>query len=195
MPIKEVLQDEIEFIQDEIVSIVKVAWAKWLEQGEAGFTARGRANLVWEFMRAEAQRVFADNGLVHIIEEPQTVSYLVKDKYLFRFKKGSANGVSANYPTQLALAYHDHEVDLLGLPEVQRVEVVYVLDKPLEASIHDVLVVARDGDNVVWCHSLLREADNIAILPVDDVGAETEVRTVKVRAKGVVPGGKSEGRK
>lgn len=195
LPVKEEVRGQIEFIQKDIVEIVHLAWERWRKLGFVGWSARGRANAVWELMQEEARKRFHSNGLVHIIEEPQTISYLVRDKFLFRFKKGSAGGLSANYPTQMSLNYHDPEVSLPGLPEEPRVEVVYVLDKQLEAKIQDVLVVAREGDNVVWCLSLMDAVDNVTKLPLEGNQLETEERKVKVKAKEVASGGKREGQK
>ena len=62
-------------------------------------------------------------------------------------------------------AFHDHDQDLLGLPEVHRVEVVYQLNR-LETEIVDVIVVARDDEVVVWTHSLLDASKAVVPLPM-----------------------------
>ena len=92
---------------------------------------------------------------VYVIDSHATFGFLIDDRVFFRFKKGDANGLSTNVRTQLALAFHNHDQDLPGLlPEVERVEVVYQLNR-LETQIIDIIVVARNGDIVVWTYSLL----------------------------------------
>ena len=121
---------------------------------------------MWEQIIDRAHRAFfADDGRIRILDGQETFSFLVDDCVLFRFKKGNEVGISANVPTQLALAYHDHEQDLLGLPEVCRVEIVYQLNA-LQTEVVDVLVVARDGDRIAWAFSLLEGGEVAGPLPV-----------------------------
>ena len=76
--------------------------------------------------------------------------------------------MTSNYPTQLALAFHEHEQDLFGLPEVVRVEVAYTFNA-LKTEIADVIVVGRDGKTVAWTYSLMDAADGVVPLPMPAV--------------------------
>ena len=93
------------------------------------------------------------------------MKFLVRNTVLFRFKKADETGRSSNVATQLALAFHNHEQDLSGLPEVQRVEVVYKLNR-LETQVDDICVVARNGDQIAWEYSLLDAGEAAVPLPM-----------------------------
>jgi hypothetical protein len=139
---------------------------------------------VWEQIIDRANFAFAEEPGVHIIDGQETFKFLVDGSVLFRFKKGDDAGVTANIPTQIALAFHDHEQDLFGLPEVNRVEVIYQLNM-LETEIVDVLVVARDGNAIAWSYSLLDSGEGVVPLPMpapsEEPPAKPAVRLVRRR--------------
>lgn len=167
VPPREIVRPIIENYSEPIVASVLGAWDDWLASPHVGVwrCKRSRANFVWEQIIERAHLAFDGSLGVHIIDGQETFKFLVDDRVLFRFKKGDEAGVTANIPTQLALAFHDHEQDLLGLPQVHRVEVVYQLNQ-LETEIVDVIVVARDEDVVVWSYSLLDSAEGVVPLPM-----------------------------
>ena len=160
VPRKEIVQPIIDKHREAIVTVVHGAWQDWIASPHPGIwrQSRSRANFVWEQMIERAHLSLDQYSGVHIIEGHATYKFLIDDTVLFRFKKGDETGLSANVPTQHALAFHDHDQDLLGLPEIHRVEVVYQLNQ-LETEISDVIIVARDEDAVVWSYSLLDSAE------------------------------------
>ncbi len=166
-PPKASVQPLLDKHREPLVAAVFGAWDDWLASPHVGVwrCKRSRANFVWEQIIERAHLAFDGASGIRIIDGHETFKFLVEDRVLFRFKKGDETGLTANVPTQLALAFHDHEQDLLGLPEVHRVEVVYQLNR-LETEVVDVLIVARDGDAVVWTHSLLDAGEGIVPLPV-----------------------------
>ncbi|MFN3634783.1 MAG: hypothetical protein ACK4UZ_03515 [Rhizobium rhizophilum] len=117
-----------------------------------------------------------------MIDGNETMKFLVRNEVLFRFKKADATGRTSNVATQLALAFHDHEQDLFGLPEVQRVEVVYKLNR-LETQVEDVCVVARNGDSVAWEYSLLDASEAVVPLPMSEPQPERPAAKI-VKLKG-----------
>ena len=165
VPRKEIVQSILNGQTDSIVAAVLGAWRDWLSSPYNGRwrCRRSRANFVWEQIIERAHLLFDGVPDVEIIEGHETFKFLVNDRVLFRFKKGDAAGLSANVPTQLALAFHDHEKNLFGLPAVHRVDIVYRLNR-LETAIDDVIVVAREEDKVAWTFSLLH-SDSVAVLP------------------------------
>lgn len=172
-------------IRDHIVASIHEAWDDWMASDHVGVwrCKRSRANFVWEQIVERAHTALSDHNTVHVIDGHETMKFLVQDAVLFRFKKADDSGRSANVATQLALAFHDHEQNLFGLPEVLRVEVVYKLNR-LETSIQDICVVARDGDQVAWEYSLL-DADNV-VEPLPMPAPEPDRRAAKiVKLKGV----------
>lgn len=151
-----------------LTSIVLGAWKDWQEWQKLGhgtWSKRGRANFMWEQMIERAKAAFATDARVRILEAQETVKFLADGKVLFRLKKGDEAGLSANYPTQLALAFHDHEVDLLGMTEAARVDIVYKLNK-LETLVQDILIVARDNDAVAWTESIMHRGATVTDLAV-----------------------------
>ena len=150
------------------------AWDDWLASPHLGIwrCKRSRANFVWEQIIERAHLAFDGSRSVRIIDGQETFKFLVEGRVLFRFKKGDEAGLTANFPTQLALAFHDHDQDLLGLPKVHRVEVVYQLNR-LETEIVDIIVVARHEDVVIWAYSLLDSAEGVVPLPMPAPDGET----------------------
>lgn len=160
------VEDVLRPHSDALVAIVKSAWSDWLSSSYIvdWRTKRGRANFVWEQIIGHANRHFLTASDVRILPAPETCNFLVRDSVLFRFKKADDVGLSKNIQTQLALAFHDHEQCLFGLPEVARVEIVYILNR-LETDIKDICVVAREGSQIMWRFSLMDMAIISAPLP------------------------------
>lgn len=152
-----------------IVTIMRRAWEDWLESGYAltWEFARARANFISAQMASYAREAFEDEPGIYIVEKDETLKFLADDRVLFRLKKGDEAGLTANIPTQQVLAYHDHDQNMFGMPEVQRVDVVYILNT-LETDIHEILVVARDGKHLAWTYSLLDGAEGVAALPLPE---------------------------
>lgn len=165
IPTQQDVRAVLDGFHDQLLGIVRRAWDDWLSSGHAGsWTKRGRANYVWEQIACRAKAEFHGHPTVRMIDGQETLKFLVSDRVLFRFKKGDGSGLSSNFPTQLALAFHDHRQDLLGLSEVMRVDIVYTLNR-LETSIEDILVVCRDSDEICWTYSLFSDAANVLELP------------------------------
>lgn len=171
-------------IREHVVSVIREAWEDWLGSDRNGVWRykRSRANFVWEQIIERANNALLDHDAVHVIDGHETMKFLVRDTVLFRFKKADETGRSSNVATQLALAFHDHDEDLFGLPEVQRVEVVYKLNR-LETQIDDICVVARNGDQIAWEYSLL-DADEVTVsLPMPEPKPERPAASI-VKLKG-----------
>lgn len=150
------------------------AWDDWCRSPRVSVwrCKRSRANFVWEQIIERSHLAFAEEPAVRILDGDQTFRFLVDEHVLFRFKKGDDSGLSANVPTQLAIAFHDHQQSLFGLPQVHRVEVVYQLNR-LETEIADVIVVARSGNAVAWTYSLLDAGE--AQVPVPTLTTREEL--------------------
>lgn len=180
IPRRDVVQPIIHKHREPIVAAVLGAWDDWLTSPHPGIwrCKRSRANFVWEQIIERAHRAFGGWPSVHIVSGYETFKFLLDDEVLFRFKKGDEAYLSVNVPTQLSLAFHDHDQNLLGLPEVQRVEIVYQLNR-LETKIADVIVVARDGDVVVWYDSLLTSAAAATLLPMSIPSGEPATQSTR----------------
>jgi hypothetical protein len=167
--IKTEIQNGISPYSEALCQVVFDAWSQWQEMPDmAKFRfPRTRANIVFEFIATEATRIFTEDKRIHIIKKNETLSFLLDKKFLFRFKKGDENGLSSNIPTFAAMAFNDPQEELLELPNVQRVDIVYVLNK-LETAVSRITVVARDGDRLAWSYDLYdcNKAGDVVLLPV-----------------------------
>lgn len=184
IPSEATVRPVLDEISEQIVSAIRGAWEDWLASDRNGVWRykRSRANFVWEQIIERANNALLGDDAVHVIDGHETMKFLVRDTVLFRFKKADETGRSSNVATQLALAFHDHDEDLFGLPEVQRVEVVYKLNR-LETQIDDICVVARNGDQIAWEYSIL-DADEAAVpLPLPEPKPERPAASI-VKLKG-----------
>jgi len=185
IPSEATVRPILDEIRDHVVSAIRKAWDDWLASDFNGIwrCKRSRANFVWEQIVGHAIRALQDHDAVHVVDSHETMKFLVRDTVLFRFKKADETGRSSNVATQLALAFHDHEQDLFGLPEVQRVEVVYKLNR-LETKIDDICVVARDRRKIAWEYSLLDAGEAAVPLPMPEPKPERPAAAI-VKLKGV----------
>jgi len=184
IPSETTVRPILDEIRVHVVSAIREAWEDWLASDFNGVwrCKRSRANFVWEQIVERANNALLDHDAVHVIDGHETMKFLVRDIVLFRFKKADETGRSSNVATQLALAFHDHEQDLIGLPEVQRVEVVYKLNR-LETQIDDICVVARNGDQIAWEYSLLDAGEAAVPLPLPEAKPERPAASI-VKLKG-----------
>lgn len=140
---------------EQLRSVVKEAWSDWKKNPLAAQLQhrRVRAGCVWNQFIAHARRVFGTSADVQVATMREWEGLLIKNRVFVRFKKASAKLLSRNYPTPLALDFHDTGKDLFG-SGIKRVELVYVLDKT-ETQIDRVCLVQRHGRYVVWHLDLL----------------------------------------
>jgi hypothetical protein len=165
LPNESMVHDLLRPYFSALAEAVQGAWTDW--QGSTEFSRtrypRTRANIVWEGMQRHARVNLASHSAIRAVERHQSVAFLVADQVLVRFKKGNAHGLSRNISTRLALKYHDpRQASLIG--EVCRVEVVYQLNL-LNTQVSDILIVARNRDEVVWSFSIMPNGD-VVQLPV-----------------------------
>lgn len=160
-PVQSHVMANLSPLSDDLVDIVQEAWRRWRKHDFAArWRKRGRANFLWEEMVDLAQIRFQPGSGVVAIEKGETVSFVVNQQVLFRFKKGDETGVSSNVRTAQAVAFHDHGQVMLDMPQVSRVELVYQLNQ-LETAVLDIMIVARQGKAVLWKHSLLQAQSQV----------------------------------
>ena len=167
-PQKDIVEPIIDKYRKSIVAAVLGAWKNWLDSPHNGVwrCKRSRANFVWEEIVDRLHLAFEQSPGVRITRQNETFTFLLDELVLLRIKKGNAKGLSANVSTQFAFAFHNHDQDLPGLPEVQRVEIVYQLNQ-LETEIADVLVVARNKEVMLWPpYSLIKSDEMVEYLPI-----------------------------
>ncbi len=141
--------------EETILDAVYGAWRDWLaspHRAQIRFR-RTRANLVHDFMVHRAVAAFDAHPDVHVIHQDETAKFLLKQKVLMRLKKGDANSLGSNIETQAVLAFTDPQMTIPGLPDVQKVDVVYVLND-LQTAVDRIAVTARDNDVRLWSYEI-----------------------------------------
>ena len=170
LPNKEEVKNHLSKIESDIYHIVSGAWEDWIDSTESKRARfpRTRANIIWDRMIDRALDFAARfPGIKVINHQNQTMSFVINNSVLFRFKKGNSKGLSQNYPTQLALAFHDHAHQQLlfrGI-EYSRVEIVYILNS-LETKIKNIQVIARNRNQVLWGYNIQKPQNYISALPI-----------------------------
>lgn len=126
---------------------------------------RTASSLMHDFIAQEASAALDILPGVRRIDHDKSVRYLVGDRVLFRFKRGTRNGLGSNIDTQANDDFIDADVDLLGIPEVWKVELLWYPNK-LRTKLDRVVVSARDGKRRLWAYTLGSEPD-VAMLPLE----------------------------
>jgi hypothetical protein len=159
-------------------------WEGWKRSSEYGRCRRlgTRASIVWERATDLAIEAYSADPTVKVLHHYDTYSYIFDDEVLGRFKKGNEDGLTANYPTPLNLAYHENDLDLFGYHELDRVEFVYKLNR-FQTEIIGAFVVGRDGDDIAWSYEMRRgrgaKVFDFRRAPLLPPGTSGEIATVR----------------
>lgn len=196
MPIakREKVEPIIGVFSERLRAILDRAMDDWLAMPDRSrfIYPRTRANIIFDRIISHALVEFDGDGdnTVKAIRESQSVKFLFQDTVVARFKKGNARGVGANIETQAVLSFIDPQSSFAGLPEIQRVEIVYQLNF-LGTGYAEVSVVARDKRSRIWAYPLTStpSADIIPLPP-----RTPPVLTPPVVTPKAAPGEKTEDR-
>lgn len=158
---------------DVIRKVVDDAWAEWRaveafrQENDFGAVGYHRtiANYMFDAMARCATRAFAAVDGVHIRPEAQTVKFIAGGEVLFRFKKGDTGNLGCNIPTLANLMFIDADAEIPGLPpETAKVEIIWQPNE-IWTQIERVLVVARDGDQMLWEYDIDRADGGAMVIP------------------------------
>ncbi len=170
---KEEVQAALSQYHPLIRKIIDDAWAEWravegFRQGQDyGAIAYKRtiSNYMFDGIARRAIRVLGSLDGIHVKPEAQTVKFFAGGKALFRFKKGDDAKLGCNIPTEASLAFIDADRSIPGLPpETAKVEVIWQPNE-IWTQIERELVIARDGDRLIWEYDLDRDMGGAAVLP------------------------------
>ena len=151
-------------------AVLDRAMEDWLATPSRGqfMYSRTRANIIFDHIIRHALTEFNGDGdsTVKALREPQSVKFLFHGSVVARFKKGNARGVGANIETQAVLDYIAPQSSFAGLPDIHRVEIVYLLNF-LGTGFAEVAIVARNMRSRVWSYPLVgRASAEIVHLPM-----------------------------
>lgn len=106
-------------------------------------------SMVWEEITKRLAALASSGDGFKLIEHRDTVSLILDDEVLLRLKHAGTSLVTRNYPTDEALAYDDHDVDLYGYEGLQRIKLCYVVDQ-FERDLIWVGVTASLNGKLLW---------------------------------------------
>ena len=172
----EEVKNALEPYHNQIRQVVEDGYDEW--QRVLGFRlasgyspvlySRTVANYVFDAIARNARSVFGNDGAVRIRQESQTIKFIFAGTVIVRFKKGDEDHLGKNILTQAIMDYLDPQQTLPGFPaEAAKVEIVWTPNE-IGTAIDDVIVVARDGNTVLWSYSIgdaADEAGDSSILP------------------------------
>lgn len=167
---KDAVQDILRPYHNRIRSVVERAWSEWrahvawrLEAGlDPILYSRVAANYVFDAIARIAVAEFAGDTSVHLRIEPQTFKLFFKGGVCARFKKGDDNKLGQNHPTQAVLAFVEADGQLPWFPEeTAKVEFIW-LSNEINTRLEHVLVVARDGNRLLWDYEI--DADESGLI-------------------------------
>lgn len=177
----------LEPFHDRIGDVIRRGFEEWLHIKEFMLAQRygpvlyprTAANHVFDAIAPNAIREFGPDVDVWVKDEVQTVKFCFGGVVVARFKKGDDDNLGQNHPTQAVIEFIDAQQMLPGFPpEAAKVEFIWV-PTVLEDAIDEILVVARDGDRVLWTYPIEDIADRSRVIelpispePDDGSGAE-----------------------
>ncbi|MGO6788714.1 hypothetical protein ACCS70_18850 [Rhizobium ruizarguesonis] len=159
-----------------ITQVVAEAYDEWQRvaafRATSGYSAilysRTVANYVFDAIARNAQSVFGREKTVRIRQETQTIKFIFAGKVVARFKKGDDDHLGKNILTQAVMDYLDPQQTLPGFPpEAAKVEIVWAANE-IGTAIEDIMIVARDGNTLLWSYRIddsADEAGGIGVLP------------------------------
>jgi hypothetical protein len=153
--------------EQQLMAVHLKAWERLIANAEWPtfvFASTG-TKLMHDLIVQEAAKELDDMAGVHKIAHDKSVRYLIGDRVLFRFKKGSRAGLGSNIDTQANDDFIDAQVDLLGIPEVMKVELLWYPNR-LRTKLDRVDVTARDGKTRLWGYAIGEEPD-VGMLPTE----------------------------
>jgi hypothetical protein len=119
---------------------------------------RTRANMVFERLAIRLQEEFADDLGVSFYFHDETVKMVLDDTILARCKKADEQGLGHNIDTQANMAFVEAQLDLPGLEDLQKIEIVYGVS-PVGSEMDGIAVQSRDGDMRLWAYPIPSSAE------------------------------------
>jgi hypothetical protein len=162
IPVKSEVQALLGPFHSRIWLVVQRAWNEWRlvaafrRDNNLGplLYPRTVANDVFDAIARDAIAEFGQDPSVNIKIEPQSVKLFFKGGVLARFKKGDESKLGRNIVTEAVLAFTEADLCFPGLPpETAKVEFIWIANS-IQTLLEHVLVVARDGDRLLWHYDI-----------------------------------------
>lgn len=166
-------------VHGKIVACVHDGFAEWretqsyrLSKGYApNLYSRTNSNDIFDAILRRAIPSLGAEERVFVKAEAQTAKFIIGG-VAARFKKAGDDGLGCNIPTQAAMAFMDADRVLPGLPpETAKIELVWE-PNAIWTKVERVMVVARDGDRLIWEYEIIADAGGDAITPVAPISPQ-----------------------
>lgn len=126
--------------------------------------SRTNSNDIFDAILRRAIPVLGAEERIFVKTEAQTAKFVIAG-VAARFKKAGDDGLGCNIPTQAAMAFMDADRTLPGLPpETAKIELIWE-PNAIWTKVERVLVVARDGDRLLWDYEIVADAGEGEITP------------------------------
>jgi hypothetical protein len=181
---EQTVRDTLGPYEGTLVRALHAAWDDWRALQLGGrllFTARSRACLVYDFI---VQRLIAgleEDKNVRTVRRDETVKFVIGERVVLRVKKANEQGLGSNIRTQATMDFVEQQQKIPGLPRLQKVEVVYVLND-LQTKIEQVLVVARNQDVRLWYYEIGPDR-GAAVLSIPSMAPDDGGQRVRVKIR------------
>lgn len=154
------------------------AWDQWLGTTlPVGISKRSRANLVYDYAAAEAERMLSGQEGLKLTDERGFLAVNIDEKLLLRFKKFRNGLTTSGIPTRQRALFEYQQLSISGLP-ITAIVAGYELDD-FQREIKRVAITCRVGNRLVWTIPVARPT-NAAIVPIEtpvEPQPKTEVRS------------------
>jgi hypothetical protein len=155
------IQSEVRLIltserEERINRAYSLAWSDWWDNNERPRLSRWprtRANIYFEYLASRLIYEFSQDSGARFIFQRESFKLIIDDRLVLRFKKANNNGVGSNISTQAEMEFCEPQVDIPGLPGIQKVEIVYTLNVT-GTGLAEIVVQARNGDRTLWKYNI-----------------------------------------
>lgn len=164
-PEESLVRDVLKPFEQVLMDVHFRAWKRLISNSEWPTLtfASTDSKMMHDIVVQEAALALDEMPGIYKIAHDKSVRYLVNDQVLFRFKKGGRDGLGSNIDTKANSDFIDAKIDLLNLPCVMKVEILWYSNK-LMTKIDKVEVTARNGKSRLWGYALGQKPD-IGMLP------------------------------
>lgn len=126
-------------------------WMESRDRPKLNRWPRTRANNLFEYLVNHLIDEFNEDAGVQFNWHTETFKLIIDGKLLIRFKKANRNGVGSSIGTQAELDFCDPQIELPGMPGLQKIEIDYTLNT-FGTAIDEINVVARNGGKPLWTY-------------------------------------------
>ncbi len=162
--VRQILTSERESKIDRCYVRAMEDWMNSQDRPKLSRWQRTRANNVFEYMTNHLLAEFESDQGAKFIWASESFKLIFDGELIIRFKKANRNGVGSNIGTNAEFNFCDPQMEIPGLPEIQKIEIDYTLNVT-GTEISEINVVARNGEKALWSY-LITPSGGAPVLPI-----------------------------